>query len=159
MVYNATQFFNATSGTAYTLSAFATAGQNGDPPADCSITICADSSCGPSSPLKVSTYTQYSYVFNAPITESDAIATFSISCSGAAYVALDDVSITSSAASSSPAVVTTTVIQSTTQTVTITVTQSGTQTITSNEVSIQTEVITSVLPVSQPVDSLRDMPD
>lgn len=106
LVYNATQSFSAVSGGIYNLSANAADAQNGDTAPDCALTICGDDICGSSQPIST-TFEVYSYQFTEPTTES-AVATFSISCVGQAYVGLDNVTVTPiyippSAASSSAA--------------------------------------------------------
>jgi hypothetical protein len=124
-VYNVTQNFGATAGTSYTLSAYAAQAQMGDTAPACSITICGDSTCGPSTALTVQ-YAAYSYQYNAGVTESGAIATFSVECHQSAYVALDNVTVTAgnaSAVSMSP--LTTTVIQYVSRTQTATTLQIG----------------------------------
>ena len=92
LVYNVTQNFAASAGVSYTLTAYASKAQNGNVPPDCSITICGDDTCG--APITITAqYSPYSYQFNAPSTQSDAVATFSVQCAQSAYVALDDVSV------------------------------------------------------------------
>ena len=129
-VYNVTQNFVATAGSSYTLSAYAAQAQNGDTAPACSITICRDSTCGPSTAI-TSQYSPYSYQFNAGVTETGAVATFSVSCPQSAYVALDNVTVsTGSLAAVSLAPITTTIIQYVTQTQSIQgVTQTQTQSI------------------------------
>jgi hypothetical protein len=129
-VYNATQNFAAMAGSSYMLTAYAAQAQNGDTAPACSITICRDSTCGPSTALTLQ-YSQYSYQFNAGVTESGAVGTFSISCPQSAYVALDNVTVTTgSAAPVSGAPVTTTILQYVTRTQSIQgVTQTETQSI------------------------------
>jgi hypothetical protein len=151
-VYNVTQNFAATAGSSYTLSAYAAQAQNGGTAPACSITICGDSTCGPSTAL-TSQYAQYSYQFNAGVTESGAVGTFSISCPQSAYVALDNVTVTTgSAAAVSVAPVTTTIVQYVTRTqstqgVTQTQTQSvqgATQTETTQQIGTPLTQIFSV---------------
>lgn len=140
-MYNVTQNFGATAGTSYTLSAYAAQAQMGDTAPACSITICGDSTCGPSTALTVQ-YAAYSYQYNAGVTESGAIATFSVECHQSAYVALDNVTVTAgnaSAVSMSP--LTTTVIQYVSRTQTI---QGDTQTATTLQIGIPSTQLVSV---------------
>ena len=124
-VYNVTQNFAATAGLSYSLSAYAaSAPVNGITPG-CSIMICGDSTCGPSTAITAG-YSPYTYRYNAGVTESGAVATFSVSCPQSAYVALDNVTVTARAVDSgSLPSLTTTIIQFVTRTQTL---QAATQT-------------------------------
>ncbi|KAI6992164.1 uracil-DNA glycosylase [Hortaea werneckii] len=95
--YNVTQAFAATAGNFYTLTAYAAKSQSDDVEPQCSLTICAEDSCGNAQPLST-TYSQISYLYTASATNANAIATFIVQCSRAAYVALDDISISSTSA-------------------------------------------------------------
>lgn len=66
------------------------------------MTICAEDSCGNAQPLSTS-YSQISYQYTASSTNANSIATFVVQCSRAAYVALDDISISSTSDSPSSA--------------------------------------------------------
>lgn len=94
LVYNATAYFNAVAGGVYNLSASAAMAQKGNTAPNCAITICADSTCGPATPLTHS-FSQYTYTFNSPNAVPSQIATFSITCTGQAYVGLDNVRVES----------------------------------------------------------------
>jgi len=121
LVYNITQEFAASAGTVYTLSAFAADAQNGDTTPDCALTICGDDSCGPSTPL-TSDYSPYPYQYYAGLTETSAIATFSVQCAQSAYAALVNVTVVSNSASSgasAAAITTATVTQFVTRTQTV----------------------------------------
>ncbi|RMY62887.1 hypothetical protein D0865_00195 [Hortaea werneckii] len=100
--YNVTQVFAATAGNSYTLAAYVAKSQSGDVDPQCSLTICAEDSCGNAQPLST-TYSQISYQYTAPSTNANSIATFVVQCSRAAYVALDDISISSASANPSSA--------------------------------------------------------
>lgn len=114
-VYNVTQDFSAQAGTSYKLSAYAAQAQNGDSAPGCSITICGDTSSGPSTALTMQ-YSQHSYQYDAASSNTGAIATFSVSCPQSAYVALDNVTVaTGAAASASLSPATTTLIHYVTQ--------------------------------------------
>ncbi|KAI7364555.1 uracil-DNA glycosylase [Hortaea werneckii] len=102
LTYNVTQLFAATAGNSYTLTAYAAKSQSNDAEPQCSLTICAEDSCGSAQPLST-TYAQISYQYLATSTNANSIATFIVQCSRAAYVALDDLSISSSSASTSSA--------------------------------------------------------
>lgn len=91
-VYNVTQLFSASVGTAYTLNAYASVAQNGNAPPICSITICGENDCGAVVPL-TTTYTHYEYTYAASTSNPTALAIFSIQCRTAAYIALDDILI------------------------------------------------------------------
>jgi len=111
-----TQNFAAIAGASYKLSAFAAQASNGGISPDCSITICGDNTCGPSTAITTQ-YSPYSYQYNAGVSETGAVATFSISCPQSAYVALDNVTVTSgTAAAISLPPITTTIIQYVTRT-------------------------------------------
>ncbi|RMY22458.1 hypothetical protein D0867_02699 [Hortaea werneckii] len=75
---------------------------NDDVEPQCSLTICAEDSCGNAQPLSTS-YSQISYHYIASSTNANSIATFIVQCSRAAYVALDDISISSTSAGPSSA--------------------------------------------------------
>ncbi|KAI7719918.1 hypothetical protein KC353_g2596 [Hortaea werneckii] len=102
LTYNVTQVFAATAGNSYTLTAYAAKSQSDDVDPQCSLTICAEDSCGNAQPLSTS-YSQISYQYTASSTNANSIATFVVQCSRAAYVALDDISISSTSASPSSA--------------------------------------------------------
>lgn len=102
LTYNVTQVFAATTGISYTLTAFAAKSQSDDVEPQCSLTICAEDSCGNAQPLSTS-YSQISYLYAASSTNTNSVATFIAQCSRAAYVALDDISISSTSASPSSA--------------------------------------------------------
>ncbi|KAI7487801.1 uracil-DNA glycosylase [Hortaea werneckii] len=102
LTYNVTQVFAATAGKSYTLTAYAAKSQSDDVEAQCSLTICAEDSCGNAQPLSTS-YSQMSYQYTASSTNANSIATFVVRCSRAAYVALDDISISSTSDSPSSA--------------------------------------------------------
>ncbi|KAI7026467.1 uracil-DNA glycosylase [Hortaea werneckii] len=102
LTYNVTQVFAATTGNLYTLTAYAAKSQSDDVGPQCSLTICAEGSCGNAQPLSKS-YSQITYQYTASSTNANSIATFIVQCSRAAYVALDDLSISSSSASTSSA--------------------------------------------------------
>ncbi|KAK5125233.1 hypothetical protein LTR85_000909 [Meristemomyces frigidus] len=138
MVYNVTQDFAATAGVSYSLSVYAADAQNGATTADCSLIICGDGDCGPGFPI-TTTYSQYSYQYNADVSENGAVATFSISCVQSAYVALDNVTVVSNSAGSSSALATTTVTQYVTRT------QIVQQSVVSTQISdqVSTQIITS----------------
>lgn len=93
LVYNATQYLAAVAGDLYNLTAYAIQAQRGQSPPDCSINICVADSCRDRTPLTTS-YVQYFYIFPAQVNDDFALATFSITCSGNAYVGLDSISIT-----------------------------------------------------------------
>lgn len=107
MVYNITQSFSATSGVQYTISARAEAISNGGLDSDCIVQICSMDNCGPQSSLSTS-YRLYSYSFIARSSSSSA-AILSFSCTGPAYVGVDNVMAVASSQSSRPATITTTV--------------------------------------------------
>ena len=96
-MYNVTQVFAATTGNSYTLTVYAAKSQSDDVEPQCSLTICAEDSCGNAQPLST-TYSQISYQYTASSTNANAIASFIVQCSRAAYVALDDISISSTSA-------------------------------------------------------------
>ncbi|KAK4547544.1 hypothetical protein LTR36_000501 [Oleoguttula mirabilis] len=127
LVYNVTQAFDASAGVSYTFSAFAAESQDGIAVPECSISICGDNDCGPSVPLTTA-YSQYSYQYVGAFSESSALATFSVQCAQSAYVALDNVSITSnSTPAGASALATTTVTQYVTRTQTLQRTETTTQ--------------------------------
>ncbi|KAI6847037.1 uracil-DNA glycosylase [Hortaea werneckii] len=97
LMYNVTQVFAATTGNSYTLTVYAAKSQSDDVEPQCSLTICAEDSCGNAQPLST-TYSQISYQYTASSTNANAIASFIVQCSRAAYVALDDISISSTSA-------------------------------------------------------------
>ena len=148
-VYNVTQNFAASAGTSYTLSAFAAQAQMGDTAPACSITICSDSTCGPSTALTAQ-YSPYSFQYDAGVTESGAIATFSVECPQSAYVALDNVTVI---ASNAPAVsmspLTTTITQYITRTQSI---QGDTQTATTMQIGTPS---TQILSITNTVSTVR----
>lgn len=92
-MYNATQYFATIAGDTYNLSAYAQQAQNGPNPPDCSIRLCVYDSCSSSAPLRTRIYQQYYYLFSATSDDDSALATFSITCVGNAYVALDSIAI------------------------------------------------------------------
>ena len=94
LVYNATQSFSAVTGGIYNLSAIAADAQNGDSSPNCALTICGGNMCGPSNPISTS-FAGYSYAFHSASDAASQVATFSIQCVGQAYVALDNVTVTS----------------------------------------------------------------
>lgn len=98
LTYNVTQVFAATAGNLYTFAAYAAESQSDDVEPQCSLTICAEDSCSNAQPLST-TYSQISYQYTASSTNANAIATFIVQCSRAAYVALDDILISSTSAS------------------------------------------------------------
>ncbi|KAI7287662.1 hypothetical protein KC345_g455 [Hortaea werneckii] len=102
LTYNVTQVFAATAGKPYTLTAYAAKSQSDDVEPQCSLTICAEDSCGNAQPLST-TYSQISYQYTASSKNANSIATFAVQCSRTAYVALDDISISSTSASSTSA--------------------------------------------------------
>lgn len=89
LVYNATQSFAAIAGGIYNLSATAASAPYGSSPPNCAITICGDSTCGPTSQLSTS-FAVYSFTWTSSATQN-SVATFSIQCAGQAYVALTNV--------------------------------------------------------------------
>ncbi|KAI7633687.1 hypothetical protein KC343_g2795 [Hortaea werneckii] len=97
LTYNVTQVFAATASNSYTLTAYAAKSSSDDVEPQCSLTICAEDSCGNAQPLSTS-YSRISYQYTASLTNANAIATFIVQCSRAAYVALDDISISSTSA-------------------------------------------------------------
>ena len=94
-VYNVTQNFAATAGVSYTFSAFAALAPIGDTTPHCSISICGNDACSASVDI-TSKYSPYTYQYNAESTEAGAVAIFSVQCDKSAYVALDNVKVTSS---------------------------------------------------------------
>ncbi|KAI7328119.1 hypothetical protein KC315_g6803 [Hortaea werneckii] len=102
LTYNVTQVFAATAGNSYTLTAYAAKSQSDDVDPQCSLTICAEDSCGGAQPLST-TYAQISYQYTASSSNANSIATFIVQCSRAAFVALDDISISSASANPSSA--------------------------------------------------------
>ncbi|RMY75462.1 hypothetical protein D0863_02567 [Hortaea werneckii] len=102
LTYNVSQVFAATAGNSYTLTAYAAKSQSNENEPQCSMTICAEDSCGNAQPLSTS-YSQISYQYTASSTNANSIATFVVQCSRAAYVALDDISISSTSDSPSSA--------------------------------------------------------
>ncbi|KAI6857868.1 hypothetical protein KC323_g7196 [Hortaea werneckii] len=150
LTYNVTQQFPATAGTSYSLSAYAAQAASGGSEPSCSLTICADSSCG--SPTSLSSkYSQYTYVFNALVSESDAVATFGITCDRSAYVALDNVTISSNspgagAGPGASALMTSTVFVTRTATLTLQQSQVYTEIETTTVVRGSTLVLTSTVP-------------
>ncbi|RMZ01985.1 hypothetical protein D0864_03316 [Hortaea werneckii] len=102
LTYNVSQLFAATAGNSYTLTAYAAKSQSNENEPQCSMTICAEDSCGNAQPLSTS-YSQISYQYTASSTNANSIATFVVQCSRAAYVALDDISISSTSDSPSSA--------------------------------------------------------
>ncbi|KAI7228811.1 hypothetical protein KC330_g7744 [Hortaea werneckii] len=102
LTYNVTQVFAATAGNSYSLTAYAAKSQSDDVDPQCSLTICAEDSCGNAQPLST-TYSQMSHQYIASSTNANAIATYVVQCSRAAYVALDDISISSASANPSSA--------------------------------------------------------
>ena len=92
LTYNATILFSSVAGGIYNLSAAATMAQNGDTPPSCMLSICVESMCGPSYPLKT-TFETYVYTYNSPSTVNNQAGVFSIRCVGQAYVGLDNVRV------------------------------------------------------------------
>ena len=131
MVYNITQSFGATAGTLYTLSAYAAEGSDGSTAAGCSLEICGDNTCGSSQAL-TNDYNKYLYGYNSALTESSAVATFMVQCPSSAYVALDNVTVTSNDGSSSAG-----------QTATVTQYVTRTETVVQSQVQTQTQVVTA----------------
>ncbi|KAI7228063.1 hypothetical protein KC330_g8087 [Hortaea werneckii] len=150
LTYNVTQQFAATTGTTYLLSAYAAQAGSGASEPYCSLTICADSGCG--SPASLSSkYSQNSYVFNAPVSESDAVATFSVTCDRSAYVALDNVTISSNSpgvdtGAGASSLTTSTVFVTRTATLTLQQSQTFTEIETTTVVRGSTLVLTSTVP-------------
>ncbi|KAI7361733.1 hypothetical protein KC354_g7848 [Hortaea werneckii] len=150
LAYNVTQQFSATAWTTYSLSAYAAQAASGASEPSCSLTICADSSCG--SPASLSSeYSQYSYVFNALVSESDAVATFGVTCDGSAYVALDNVTISSNSPGSGAglgpsALMTSTVFITRTATLTLQQSQVYTEIEPTTVIRGSTLVLTSTVP-------------
>ncbi|KAI7362259.1 hypothetical protein KC354_g7424 [Hortaea werneckii] len=150
LTYNVTQQFAATAGTTYLLSAYAAQAGSGASDPSCSLTICADPGCG--SPASLSSkYSQYSYIFNAPVSESDAVATFSVTCDRSAYVALDNVTISSNSpgvdtGAGSSALITSTVFITRTATLTLQQSQTFTEIETTTVVRGSTLILTSTVP-------------
>lgn len=93
LIYNATQYFAAVAGDLYNLTAYAIQAQKGQSTPNYSINICVADSCSGLTPLTTS-YVQYFFIFSAQVNDDFALATFSITCSGNAYVGLDSISIT-----------------------------------------------------------------
>lgn len=114
-VYNVTQLFSTDAGTSYSINAHAADAQNGDVAPDCTITICGQGDCSPAFPLTTK-YALYTYPYYATSSTNDTVATFSIQCSSAAYIGLDDVSIVANAATVSSSQAYMTVTQYVTQT-------------------------------------------
>lgn len=138
--YNVTQVFSATAGTSYTLSAYASSAQNGNAAPDCSLTICTGNDC--SSPYEItSSYAYYAYQYNALATDGNAVATYTVQCVNAAYIALDDISIVANSAPAGSAQATTTVTQYITQTQNAITQTRGPVTATTVEWSTATSVI------------------
>ncbi|KAI6914075.1 hypothetical protein KC318_g1195 [Hortaea werneckii] len=150
LTYNVTQQFAATAGTTYLLSAYAAQVGSGASEPSCSLTICADPGCG--SPASLSSkYSQYSYISNAPVSESDAVATFSVTCDRSAYVALDNVTISSNSpgvdtGAGSSALTTSTVFITRTATLTLQQSQTFTEIETTTVVRGSTLILTSTVP-------------
>jgi uncharacterized NAD(P)/FAD-binding protein YdhS len=99
--YNVTQEFATSPGTSYTLGVYASSAQNGDAAPVCSITICADNDCSPPQPV-TSTYVLYAYQYNAQATNSNITATYSVSCVGSAYIALDEIAVVANSQNTPP---------------------------------------------------------
>lgn len=114
-VYNVTRSYSAASGVNYVFTAYAVESQNGNTAPQCSIAICAQDACGNPSSLTPS-YSAYSYSYTARISDDNAVATFTVQCAQAAYVAIDDITISSSGSSNQAGEVTRTVTQYVTQT-------------------------------------------
>lgn len=141
-----TQTFNASSGIEYTLTAWAAETANGDGDPQCSITICGDDDCSSSFALTTS-YQEYSFVYQSPIDETSAVATFQLECPQSGYVALDDVSITSDTDSSGGGqVVPTTTTTTIYQTETIVQSQTFTQVETTTSISGSEVMFTAMVP-------------
>ncbi|KAI7263688.1 hypothetical protein KC345_g9045 [Hortaea werneckii] len=150
LTYNVTQQFPATAGTSYSLSAHAAQAASGASEPSCSLTICTDSSCGSPASL-TSQYSQHSCVFDALVNESDAVATFGVTCDRSAYVALDNVTISSNSPGAGAGVGPSALMISTvfvTRTATLTLQQSQvyTEIETTTVVRGSTLVLTSTVP-------------
>ncbi|KAI7483699.1 hypothetical protein KC351_g4996 [Hortaea werneckii] len=150
LTYNVTQQFPATAGTTYSLSAYAAQAASGASLPSCSLTICVDSSCGTPASLS-SEYSQYSYVLTALVSESDAVATFGVTCDRSAYVALDNVTISSNSPGAGAGVeasvlMTSTVFVTRTATLTLQQSQVYTEIETTTVIRGSTLVLTSTVP-------------
>ncbi|KAH0278399.1 hypothetical protein KCU91_g2498, partial [Aureobasidium melanogenum] len=138
--------FNSSSGIDYTVTAWAAETANGDGDPQCSITICGDDDCSSSFALTTS-YQEYSFVYQSPIDETSAVATFQLECPQSGYVALDDVSITSDTDSSGGGqVVPTTTTTTIYQTETIVQSQTFTQVETTTSISGSEVIFTTLVP-------------
>jgi hypothetical protein len=93
LVYNASQYFASINGDTYNVSAYAQQAQNGPNPPNCSTTICVYNSCSAPAQLQTATWQQYYYLYLATYDDDSAPATFSATCVGNAYVALDSIEI------------------------------------------------------------------
>lgn len=137
--------FAESSGTSYTLTAYAAEVANGSDDPQCSITICGNDSCGPSFALTTS-YNEYSYVYRSPMDESSAVATFQFQCLQSGYVALDDVSVTSDTSSSSGGKPVSTKTTTVYRTQTVVLSQTYTQIETTTSISGSEVVLTTLVP-------------
>ncbi|KAI7487485.1 hypothetical protein KC351_g2626 [Hortaea werneckii] len=88
-VYNLTLSLSTSSGTTYTISANARQAPNGASEPNCYVILCVNDGCGTQAALTAD-YQLYSYTFTADADER-AIASLSFSCSGPAYVGVDNV--------------------------------------------------------------------
>ncbi|THV84156.1 hypothetical protein D6D29_03349, partial [Aureobasidium pullulans] len=145
--YNVTQLFTASAGTAYRLSAWAAEVPNGNGDPQCSIVICGDGDCSSSFDL-TSSYSEYSFIYQSPVDESSAVATFQLQCLQSGYVALDDVSVTSNnaAPSGNQIVSTTTATTTVFRTETVVQSQTFTQIETTTYISGSEVVLTTTVP-------------
>lgn len=142
-----TQLFTASAGTAYRLSAWAAEVPNGNGDPQCSIVICGDGDCSSSFDL-TSSYSEYSFIYQSPVDESSAVATFQLQCLQSGYVALDDVSVTSNnaAPSGNQIVSTTTATTTVFRTETVVQSQTFTQIETTTYISGSEVVLTTTVP-------------
>lgn len=88
-VYNLTLPLSTASGTTYTISANARQASNGAAEPNCFVILCVDDGCGIQVALTPD-YRLYSYTFTADA-GGRVVATLSFSCSGPAYVGVDNV--------------------------------------------------------------------
>ncbi|KAI5248909.1 hypothetical protein E4T43_01161 [Aureobasidium subglaciale] len=147
LVYNVTQIFAASAGTSYTMTAWTAVITTENSKPDCSMTICGTGDCSLPFPLTTN-YTGYSYNYQSSINEDSALATFQVACSSAAYVAMDDVSVTDNvlAASASSATAVSTATTTVFRTETVTQSQTLTQIETTTFISGIEVVLTTTVP-------------
>lgn len=88
-VYNLTLTLSTFSGTTYTITANARQAPNGASEPNCFVILCVNDGCGTQAALTAE-YQLYSYTFTANADE-EAFAALSFSCSGPAYVGVDNV--------------------------------------------------------------------